>query len=69
MSAKQIIEEIDKLPKNEKEEVYSYFEDQLSLSRKKKAIQIIARLRGRGKNILNLEPQEYINVIRADDRI
>lgn len=69
MSAKQIIEEIHKLPKNEKEEVYSYFEEQLSQSRKKKAIQIISRLRGRGKNILNLEPQEYINAIRADDRI
>jgi hypothetical protein len=69
MSAKQIIEEIDKLPKNEKEEVYSYFEGQLSLSRKKKAIQIIGRLRGRGTNVLNLEPQEYINAIRADDRI
>jgi hypothetical protein len=69
MSAKQIIEEIDKLPKSEKEEDYSYFEEQLSLSKKKKAVEIIARLRGRGKNILNLEPQEYINAIRADDRI
>jgi hypothetical protein len=69
MSAKQIIEEIDKLPKSEKEEFYSYFEEQLSLSKKKKAVEIIARLRGRGKNILNLEPQEYINAIRADDRI
>jgi len=69
MSAKQIIEEIDKLPKSEKEEVYSYFEEQLSLSKKKKAVEIISRLRGRGKNILNLEPQEYINTIRADDRI
>lgn len=69
MSAKQIIEELDKLPKSEKEEVYSYLEEQLSLSKKKKAVEIIARLRGRGKNILNLEPQEYINAIRADDRI
>ncbi|MCX8492543.1 MAG: hypothetical protein ORN54_15910 [Cyclobacteriaceae bacterium] len=69
MSAKQIIDEIHKLSKNEKEEVYSYFKEQLSQSRKKKAIQIISRLRGRGKNILNLEPQEYINAIRADDRI
>ncbi|MCA4896773.1 MAG: hypothetical protein ING84_17365 [Cytophagales bacterium] len=69
MSAKQIIEEIDKLPKSEKEEVYSYFEEQLSLSKKKKAVEIISRLRGRGKNILHLEPQEYINAIRADDRI
>jgi hypothetical protein len=69
MSAKQIIEEIDKLPKSEKEEVYSYFEEQLSLSKKKKAVEIIARLRGRGRNILNIEPQEYINAIRADDRI
>ena len=38
MSAKQIIEEIDKLPKSEKEEVYSYFEEQLSLS---KMVQIL----------------------------
>ncbi len=69
MSARQIINEIDKLPKNEKEEVYSYFEEQMSLSKKKEAIEIIRRLRGRGKNVLNLEPQEYISAIRADDRI
>jgi hypothetical protein len=35
----------------------------------KKAKEIIGRLRGRGKNILDLEPQEYINTIRSDDRI
>jgi chaperonin cofactor prefoldin len=69
MGAKEIINEIEKLPSSEKDEVYSYVGEKLNSEKKKYALSILEKLRGRGKNILNLEPQEYISTLRTDDRI
>jgi hypothetical protein len=69
MSAKQIIEQIDSLSPEDKVKVYSYIEKKLNSERKKNAFLILEKLRGRGKNFLNLEPQDYIRASRTDDRI
>lgn len=69
MSSKEIISEIDKLPTNEKAEVFSYVGQQLNLEKRKYALAILEKLKGRGKNILGLEPQEYIRSSREDGRI
>jgi hypothetical protein len=69
MSAKQIIEQIDSLSPEDKVKVYSYIEKKLSSERKKNAFLVLEKLRGRGKNFLNLEPQDYIRASRTDDRI
>jgi|GEM_PF-1793512 chaperonin cofactor prefoldin len=69
MSAKEIIREIEKLPIDDKAEVFLYVGEQLNSEKKKYALEILEKLKGRGKNILDLEPQEYISVSREDDRI
>jgi hypothetical protein len=69
MSTKQIIEEIDNLSPEDKVKVYSYIGEKLNSEKKKKAFLVLEKLRGRGKNILNLEAQDYIRTIRTDDRV
>ena len=69
MGAREIIDAIERLPNNEKAEVYSYVGEKLNFEKKKQALSILEKLRGRGKNVLNLEPQEYISSLRTDDRI
>jgi hypothetical protein len=69
MDAKGIINEIEKLSVKEKAEVFSYIEEKISLEKKKYALSVLEKLKGRGKNILNLEGQEYINTLRTDGRI
>ena len=69
MGAKEIIREIEKLPTEERAEVFSYVGEQLNSVKKNYALTILEKLKGRGKNILNLEPQEYIRASREDDRI
>jgi len=67
MSTKQIIEEIEKLPPADKEEVYSYFSSKLQ--RKKYALSVLNKIKGSGKNVWGMDAQEYVNQLRSDDRI
>ncbi|MFM7852444.1 MAG: hypothetical protein ACKO96_11155 [Flammeovirgaceae bacterium] len=67
MSVKQILEEIESLPTSEKEQVYSYILEKAD--RKKYAQKILGRIKGSGKGIWNMDAQEYVNQLRADDRI
>ncbi len=65
MSVKQIIKEIDSLPPDGKKEVLDYLNFKL---RKEQAHRILSQIRGRGKNVLGLDAQEYVNQLRDDDR-
>lgn len=65
MSVKQIIKEIDSLPPDGKKELLDYLNFKL---RKEQAHQILSQIRGRGKNVLGLDAQEYVNQLRDDDR-
>jgi hypothetical protein len=67
MSVKQILEEIEGLSTNEKEQVYSYILEKAD--RKKYAQKILSKIKGSGKGIWNMDAQEYVNQLRADDRI
>jgi hypothetical protein len=69
MSTQQIIEQIDNLSSEDKVKIYSYIGEKLNSEKRKNAFLILEKLRGRGKNILDLEPQDYIRTIRTDDRI
>jgi hypothetical protein len=65
MNAKQIIEEIDNLSSEGKKDILNYLAVKL---RKEEALSILSKIRGRGKNILGLDTQEYVNQLREDDR-
>jgi hypothetical protein len=65
MSTKQIIEEIDNLSPEGKKDIHTYLSVKL---RKEEALSILSKIRGRGKNILGLDAQEYVNQLRGDDR-
>ncbi|MFM7488508.1 MAG: hypothetical protein ACKO13_16475 [Cytophagales bacterium] len=67
MSVKQILEEIEGLPTNEKEQAYLYTLEKAD--RKKYAQKILGRIKGSGKGVWNMDAQEYVNQLRADDRI
>ena len=65
MSTKQIIKEIESLSAEEKQELVRYFSAQ---QRKVEALEILSKIRGRGRNIFGIDAQEYVNKLREDDR-
>ncbi|MBI1766761.1 MAG: hypothetical protein HY015_07120 [Bacteroidetes bacterium] len=65
MSTKQIIAEIDNLSREEKQELLRYLSAKL---KKAEALEILSKIRGRGKNIFGIDAQEYVNKLREDDR-
>jgi hypothetical protein len=67
MDKKQIIKEIESLPEKDRLEIYKYLGTNLKQTEHLKSV--LEKLKGRGKNILGLEPQDYINKLRSDDRI
>jgi len=66
MSAKEIIDAVDGLPIEEKEDVYNHI---LKLIRKREhVLHTLEKIRGVGKGLWDKDAQEYINELRADDR-
>jgi hypothetical protein len=65
MSAKEIKEQIDSLSPERKKDILNHLGMKL---RKEEAFTILSKIRGRGKNILGLDAQEYVNKLREDDR-
>ncbi len=66
MSAKQIIEQIDRLSETEQSEVYNYLSERIR--RKEHALKVLERMRGTGKGLWGKDAQEYINELRSNDR-
>lgn len=66
MDAKKIIEEIEKLPAEGKKEVFSYVNSEMK--KKEYVLSILNKFKGSGEGIWNMDAQEYINQLRADDR-
>jgi hypothetical protein len=66
MSAKQIIEQIDRLSEIEQNEIYSYLSERIR--RKEYALKALERIRGIGKGLWEKDAQEYINDLRSNDR-
>lgn len=67
MNVQEILKEIDALPMESRMEVYKQLRSKLQRIEHLKAV--LDNFVGRGKNVLGLEPQEYINHLRNDDRI
>ena len=67
MDVKQIIKEIDSLPAEGKVEIYSHI--YASMDKKEQVLATLERYRGKGKGVWDGDAQEYINILREDDRI
>ena len=67
MDLRQIIKEIEALPEKDRLEDYKCLGANLKQTEHLKSV--LDKLKGRGKNILGLNPQDYINKLRTDDRI
>jgi hypothetical protein len=64
MNIKTIIDEIEKLPSEEKAELYSYVHSKLR--KKEYLLSIINEVKGSGKGVWNLDAQEFVNQLRND---
>jgi hypothetical protein len=64
---KDILKEIERLRWEDKFQVYTYLGSRLK--RKEFLMESLEKIRGRGKNIHGIEPQEYINKLREDDNL
>ncbi len=67
MDVQQILKEINDLSLKDRMKIYNYLGIKLKQVEHLKSV--LDKLKGRGKNILGIEPQEYINKIREDDRV
>ncbi len=63
----QIIREINQLPIENQKELYSILDKKIK--RYDHLISFLDKIRGSGRNIWNQDAQEYINELRADDRV
>ena len=66
MNADQIIIEVDGLPLEGKEKVYSHLKQ--ILKNKEIILKSLEEIRGIGKGLWDMDAQEYINQERANDR-
>jgi len=66
MSLSEILKEIDKLPVEESQKVYSYLGNKLN--KKERVLQSLNQIRGIGKGLWELDAQEFIKSERASDR-
>ena len=66
MSADQIIKEVNGLPLEGKERVYSHLRQ--ILKNKERILKSLEEIRGIGKGLWDIDAQEYINKERANDR-
>lgn len=67
MNVPQIIKEINGLSMDKQLELYALLEKKIK--RREHLLNILDKIRGRGKNIWNMDAQEYINKLRSDDRV
>ena len=66
MSVDQIIEEVNQLPLEGKQKVYTHIRQ--FLFDKEKILKSLEEIRGIGKGIWGMDAQEYINAERDNDR-
>ena len=67
MDVKQIILEIDSLPVEGRVEIYSHI--YAGLNKREQVLAALERYRGKGKGVWGGDAQEYITLLREDDRI
>lgn len=67
MEVKKIIEEIEKLPADEKEELFSYVGGKIR--KREYLISILNKIKGSGKGVWNMDAQDYVNQLRSDEQI
>ena len=67
MDIQQIIKEIEALPEAEQLRILSRLNDKVK--NKERILKSLDEIRGIGKGLWNEDAQEYINRMRADDRL
>ena len=68
MSLGEIIKEIENLSEKERVEVYYLLREKMIVKRKEHAISFLNSIMGSGKGVWNMDAQEFVNQLRADDR-
>ena len=66
MDLKDIIREIESLPMERQVELYSILTTKLK--KREILIKSLDEIRGIGKGVWNVDAQEYVNQLRADER-
>jgi hypothetical protein len=66
MDASQIIKEFERLSSEEKKKVCEYLTDRLK--KKERLMAFLDTIKGSGKGVWEVDAQEYVNRLRADDR-
>jgi hypothetical protein len=66
MDVKQIIKEIETLPQEDRMEIYLHLASKIK--RREEVLAILEKYKGKAEGVWEMDAQEYVNQLRANDR-